>query len=127
MSKQLKIGTEVRTWEAREVLNHLGRSEEELASRRWDITGIVIAAHDAHGLLYEIQHDDDGSFGHYEPYQLISMAPVKVDLFEHQARMLLKLHGLAQHEGAEGLPEDMVFTLETAFPHLIRSNYFRDL
>ena len=44
-------------------------TEEALTSRRHDVEGDVVHYHDAHGLTYEIMHDD-GSIGHYEPREL---------------------------------------------------------
>lgn len=38
-------------------------------SRKHGVAGTVIDYHDSHGLCYDVRHDD-GSMGHYDPWEL---------------------------------------------------------
>lgn len=44
-------------------------TEAAQASRRWGVTGTIVAEHDSHGLCYDVLHDD-GTTGHYDPLEL---------------------------------------------------------
>ena len=63
-----KVGDHVRTVEVAKPSTDW--TATALKSRRWDATGVVFRKHDAHGVSYEVEHDDDGSIGHYEPREL---------------------------------------------------------
>src|SRR4051794_26590989 len=123
----MKTGDKVRTVEAPDVDDPRGWTPTGLATRRWDVEGMIVAEHSGHGPYFDVQHDDDGSIGHYERGQLMVLTMLKVKLFEHQAKMLLQLHGVALREGYEGLDAELVGMLESTFPHLKRDNYFRKL
>lgn len=65
---RLEIGTLVKT-----VLDENNITKdwvpEALASRRWDIRGVVEKHSDSHGFCYGVRHED-GSGGWYDPHEL---------------------------------------------------------
>ena len=44
-------------------------TEECLASKKWNVQGIVLRHYDSHGLCYEVKHED-GTEGCYDPSEL---------------------------------------------------------
>lgn len=48
---------------------------EALATRRWDVEGVVDMSHNSHGVTYEVRYDD-GTIGHYEPRELVKVPSV---------------------------------------------------
>ncbi len=72
MSKKwppIDTGTEVSTTRPnRKMLSEW--TEEAKEKRRWGVKGKVITHHDSHGLCYEVQHEDDGTVGCYDPSEL---------------------------------------------------------
>ena len=47
-----------------------------LAARKWGVTGTVVKEHDAHGLFYDVEHED-GTMGYYEPRELEAAAAAR--------------------------------------------------
>jgi len=67
------IGLEVRTVQPK--VPTTGWTQEALHARRWNVTGIITARHDSHGLCYDVRHDD-GTSGAYEPHELLLSLPM---------------------------------------------------
>lgn len=74
MDGTIPIGTRVKTvkpdqeskdWNAR-----------ALAARKWGVMGKTVKEHDAHGLFYDVEHED-GTMGYYEPRELEAVAAAR--------------------------------------------------
>lgn len=61
-------GTRVLTVEPEEISDDW--TSEALVMRRFGVTGEVVGHHDSHGLCYDVRHDDDGTIGCYDPWEL---------------------------------------------------------
>lgn len=81
----LEIGTRVRTVEPSEV--RVNWSKSVVARRRWGAEGVICIVHEAKSTnpianrmgVYEVKHDEDGSFGFYDSSELVAIE-VKLDL-----------------------------------------------
>ena len=65
--EEIANGTKIQT--VKQAVEAEDWTQEALASRKWGVTGTVIAHSDSHGLYYEVRHDD-GTIGWYEPQEL---------------------------------------------------------
>jgi hypothetical protein len=84
----IEIGDRVMTKESSEAI--VNWSKDVRARRRWNVEGVVCVVHGAHGLICEVKHDDDGSFGFYHRSELVPIV-AKLDLKGYREQRIKEL------------------------------------
>lgn len=62
-------GTRVRTQNV--GMSTAGWKPGTIAARQFGVSGRVLTCQNAHGMVYAIEHENDGSIGYYKPVELV--------------------------------------------------------
>lgn len=109
MHGRIATGTRVETIKPEVESNDWQPEARKL--RRWEVSGHVVDTSDAHGLCYQVEHEDDKTTAWYEPRELVVLEPFTYTP-EERAEMLRKMshvsdtfYSLAAASGCHALIE----------------------